>query len=268
MSRSSNSGEDRPVTARSVVASILLPLPRPELSAQALVRCCALFGIADGAARVALSRMVAAGELTAGAGRYRLAGPLLERQRRQVEGLRPALGRWEGTWIVAVATGRRRPAADRAGLRATMARLRLGELRQGVWARPHNLPWLGDDADPTGGGCRWLVGRPGPWRPGGEEDDVALAAALWDLPGWAAEAHRLAGRLEITRPRLEAGDTTVLAEGFTAAAAVVRHLTRDPLLPEALLPDAWPAAALRDRYAGYERAYQRVLADWLATQPW
>jgi phenylacetic acid degradation operon negative regulatory protein len=32
------------------------------------------------------------------------------------------------------------------------------------------------------------------------------------------------------------------------AAAMVRHLLTDPVLPDELLPDDWPGAALRDAY--------------------
>lgn len=261
-SSNAEAGEGRPLTARSVIASILLPLERPELPAQALVGCCALFGIAEGTSRVALSRMVAAGELETADGRYRLAGRMLERQRRQAEGLRPVLESWDGRWMVAVVESGPRAAAARSALRAVLHGLRLAEWRQGVWARPRNLPGLGAGADPTGGACRWMVAAAGGWS--AADGDAALAAELWDLKGWSHHAAELAGRLELTRSRLEAGDTTALAEGFEAAAAVVRHLTRDPLLPEPLLPSPWPAPALRHRYASYERAYQRVLADWLA----
>ena len=52
------------LTARSVIASTLLGTDPPVLSGRILVRAAALFGITEGAARVALSRMVAAGELT------------------------------------------------------------------------------------------------------------------------------------------------------------------------------------------------------------
>ncbi len=49
-----------------------------------LVRLTGLFGISENRARVALSRMVAAGEATTdGCGGYRLAGHLVARQARQ-----------------------------------------------------------------------------------------------------------------------------------------------------------------------------------------
>src|SRR2546422_10701136 len=85
----------RPLSARSVVASILLGTHPPRLSAAALVEMCGRFGITGGTTRVALSRMVAAGELAAEGGHYRLVGAaLLSRQRAQDAGLHPPTDRW------------------------------------------------------------------------------------------------------------------------------------------------------------------------------
>jgi phenylacetic acid degradation operon negative regulatory protein len=43
------------------------------------------------------------------------------------------------------------------------------------------------------------------------------------------------------------------------AAAMVRHLQDDPVLPLALLPAGWPGARLRKAYAGYERELAGLL---------
>src|SRR6202453_1286309 len=73
-----------PLTARSVLASALLGMDPPELPVAQLVRLTGLFGISANGARVALSRMVAAGEVTTdGSGTYRLTGHLQDRQARQ-----------------------------------------------------------------------------------------------------------------------------------------------------------------------------------------
>ena len=80
-------GAERPLTARSLVASTLLGTQPPVLPGRVLVRLAELFGIAEGTTRVALSRMVAAGELEVDDGRYRLVGPaLLARQATQEHG--------------------------------------------------------------------------------------------------------------------------------------------------------------------------------------
>ena len=40
---------------------------------------------------------------------------------------------------------------------------------------------------------------------------------------------------------------------FVTAAAMVRHLLTDPVLPHELLPDDWPGAALREAYSDLRR---------------
>ena len=91
-----------PLTARSVLASALLGEDPPELPVAHLVHLAGLFGINPNRARVALSRMVASGEATTdGAGRYRLAGRLLERRDRQAREPgrpHPAVGRSVVAW--------------------------------------------------------------------------------------------------------------------------------------------------------------------------
>jgi phenylacetic acid degradation operon negative regulatory protein len=41
---------------------------------------------------------------------------------------------------------------------------------------------------------------------------------------------------------------------FVAAAATVRHLLTDPVLPAELLPDNWPGAELRQTYHDFAAA--------------
>ena len=61
-----------PLTARSVALSTLLGYHPPALPISALVKVGELFGIADRATRVALTRMVKDGEVTVDNGVYRL----------------------------------------------------------------------------------------------------------------------------------------------------------------------------------------------------
>jgi phenylacetic acid degradation operon negative regulatory protein len=244
----------RPLTARSVVLSTLLGLDPPTLPASRLVATAGLFGIGEGTTRVALSRMTAAGELTADDGVYRLGDRLLERQRRQASGRRPPRGRWRGGWHLAVVTAGRRAADERAALRDALLAGRMATWRDGVWLRPDNLerPEL---APKLAAQCTWVAGAP-------DEDPPSLAAQLWDLAGWATTAHRLIEGLDATRGPLDRGDTDVLAAGFVRSAAVLRHLAADPLLPAALLPEPWPGDDLRAVYDGWDAAYRRVLASW------
>lgn len=228
----------KPLTARSAVLSALLGSHPPRLAARHLVRIGELFGIAEGTVRVALSRMVSAGDLMQDDGRYALSQRLVERQARQDESRSPHTMNWDGTWEIAVVTAERRAPADRAALRAVMTALRLAELREGTWMRPANL--LIDWPEIVTAQCTLIEGRP-------HDDPTAL---LWDLDGWAVEARRLEKALD----RAEG-----LAEGFLVNAAVLRHLLADPLLPPALLPDDWPGTELRARYEEFDHAYREVL---------
>ncbi|GGS50685.1 PaaX family transcriptional regulator C-terminal domain-containing protein [Streptomyces griseoviridis] len=225
----------RPLSARSVLLSLLLGSHPPELPARELVRLAERFDVGGSTARAALSRMTAAGDLRRTDTGYRIGDRLLERQRRQDEAVRPHTRAWDGDWeLVVVTAGGRSPAA-RADLRARLTALRLAELREGVWLRPANLR----RALPAGLDAVAERGTARPARPA-----RALAAELWPLDAWAATARALLGRVE---------DTDRPAGRLAAFAAVVRHLLADPVLPPALLPADWPGPALRDAYTAYQR---------------
>jgi phenylacetic acid degradation operon negative regulatory protein len=247
MTSTRNVDDDRPLTARSVLASALLGTEPPELPVAQLVSIASLFGLSENRTRVALSRMVAAGEATADDGRYRLAGHLLVRQSRQRQSRHPDLRPWTGAWTTVVIPAGRRSAPERTRTRRDLTVARLAELREGLWVRPDNLPVVLAD---TG------LGR---WRAEPEGDPTAVAAELWDLPVWAATAARLRTRLAASAPDLAALDTAALAPGFVLSASVLRHFQSDPLLPGELLPADWPGPALRDEYDEWDAAYRRLL---------
>lgn len=224
----------RPLSARSVVLSLLLGSHPPELPVRALVDAGELFEIAEPTLRVALTRMVSTGDLERTDGTYRLSARLLERQRRQDQALEAA-GPWDGTWEMVVVTSTGRSAADRAGLRTTLADLRLAELREGTWVRPANL------SRPL---PSWPADLISTFRSVPDEDPAALVTRLWDLPAWNRTGREL---LEDT------AEAETAAERLTVAASVVRHLRTDPALPAALLPADWIAPTLQASYAAYQR---------------
>ena len=246
--------EVRPLSARSVVASTLLAEHPPRLRASALVRAGEAFGISEGSVRVALSRMVAAGELIVDEGRYELSGHLVARQRRQDQSLAKtgsSNGPWDGMWLVTVVVGERRSAPERSEFRAAMLAARYRELREGVWMRPANL----DPAVPPAGtaaNVQSLLARP-------TEAPEALAARLWDLHAWQCTARRLFDALHHRLSDASHDRPLDLAESFMLDAAVLRHFQSDPLLPTSLLPSEWPGEALRD---AYRRFHEEFLADW------
>ncbi|MET7475226.1 PaaX family transcriptional regulator C-terminal domain-containing protein [Streptomyces sp. NPDC005648] len=226
----------RPLSARSVVLSLLLGSHPPQLAVRDLVRAVEPFGVGGSTLRAALSRMVTAGDLRRTAdGVYRLSDRLLARQRRQDESVDARTRAWDGDWEMVVITATGRGPAERADLRTRLTALRLAELREGVWLRPANLTRaLPGELAPV---AQSYTARPD--RPPRE-----LAADLWPLDAWAATARALLAHVaRADRP----------ADRLTAFAAVVRHLLTDPVLPPELLPAPWPGTALRDAYARYQR---------------
>jgi phenylacetic acid degradation operon negative regulatory protein len=254
----------RALTARSVVASTLLGMTPPRLSSRLLARSGELFGIAEGTTRVALSRMVSAGELEPVDGSYHLAGHLLARHERQnaSRSSAPARRRWSGDWELQFVTGGRRDARERAQLRVAMRQLELAEGREGVWLRPANLDSdrMPEARSIVSGQCWSFVGRPD------DDDPATLAARLWDLDGWATGAHALREQMAADIDRLEAGDTSALAPTFVVSAAVLRHLVADPQLPAELCPGDWPGDELRSEYERYDVAFKRVWRAWFRRQ--
>ena len=239
-----------PMTARSVLASALLGEEPPELPVAHLLHLAGLFGINPNRARVALSRMVTSGEATTdGAGRYRLAGRLLERRDRQEDSLGGRTREWHGGWRMVVVTTTGSSAEQRTIRRRRLSLARLAEQREGVWLRPDNLELRPDPADDPDLAVYAAVP---------DADPSALAAGLWDLGGWAARADILVDAL-VARPT---GGPETLAPGFELSAAVLRHLQADPMLPGALLPDNWPGPVLRATYADWDRRYRDVLRAW------
>jgi phenylacetic acid degradation operon negative regulatory protein len=250
MNKQMDQERNAPLTARSVLASTLLGVDPPELPVAYLVHVAGLFGINDNRARVALSRMVGSGEAsTDGAGRYRLAGRLLDRQERQLASRAGHTGPWSGEWRVVVVTTSGSSAETRSKRRAALRFARLGELREGVWMRPDNLEVR---LDPEVGRDSTVLGA----RP--EGDSRALAAGLWDLEGWG---HRAGKLMQAMNTRATSGPAD-LAPGFELSASVLRHLQADPLLPDELLPAGWPGGALREQYDGWDAGYRSVLDKW------
>lgn len=230
-----------PLSARSVVLSLLLGTHPPELPVKELVRAVEPFGVGGSTLRAALSRMVAAGDLRRTDAVYRLSDRLLARQRRQDEAVQARTRAWDGDWELVVITATGRGPAERADLRTRLTALRLAELREGVWLRPANLSRpLPDDLEQV---AQSYTARPD--LPARE-----LAAQLWPLDTWAATARSLLAQVaEAHRP----------ADRFAAFAAVVRHLLADPVLPPELLPEGWPGARLRAAYAAYQGEITRSI---------
>ena len=217
------------MTARSVVLSVMLGAHPAWASAADLIRLTGDFDIKEATLRVALTRMVSAGDLVRSADGYRLSDRLLARQRRQDDAMRPQLLPWRGNWTTLIVTSVGTDARTRAALRTTLQHKRFGELREGVWMRPDNLELdLGTGVRDR---VRIMQAR--------DDNPAELAGQLWDLPSWVKTGQRL------LRDMTGAGD---VPERFVTAAAMVRHILTDPVLPDELLPADWPGKRLRAAY--------------------
>ncbi len=220
------------MTARSVVLSVLLGAHPASATAAELLRLTTDFGIKETALRVALTRLVAAGDLVRSVEGYGLSERLLARQRQQDSALNPQTRNWDGDWLAVVITSIGCDARTRAALRSGLAERRFAELREGFWMRPDNIDVeLGDGLDSY---TRLLTAR--------DEKPAELAATLWDLAGWTQTGHELLAAM---------ADAEDVPSRFVIAAAMVRHLRRDPVLPPELLPADWPGTRIRSRYAEF-----------------
>ena len=247
---------ERPLSARSVLATALLGADQPHLTVGELVAMASLFGISDGAARTCLWRMVSNGELTSDDGTYALAGGLLERRQRVDEASRiddDAAPQWDGTWELAVVSLDRRSAADRLALRKAATALHLAELREGVWIRPDNLD---RDRLPT---LRAVLDRQCVHFHNAATDvDPETVRSLFNLDDWAADARRLT-RAVHDEVDAEAVDASDFAYQFALSVAVVRHLQLDPLLPADFIPREWPGQDLRSAYRRFDEVFKHRL---------
>ncbi|TYL55391.1 PaaX domain-containing protein, C- domain protein [Nocardioides sp. BGMRC 2183] len=233
--------EFSPLPARSVVLSLMLGSHPDRWTPAQLAAAGAHFDVAASTLRTALTRAVAAGDLDRIDGDYVLGERLARRQRHQDEAVEDAATEWDGAWEMAVVVVTGRSGADRAALRESLTDHRLAELREGVWARPANLRRRAEYA------AHPVLAT---FRATPDTDPQELAATLWDLPAWAATGRQLLETLTVpAEPPMR----------LAVAAAVVRHLATDPLLPASLLPADWPGAELRSAYADYVAGLQATL---------
>jgi phenylacetic acid degradation operon negative regulatory protein len=251
---------DRPLTARSIILSLLLGRRPSSATVAELIRWCDLFGVPEGTVRVALSRAVGRGELELADGAYVIVGRLEERREEQewALGVGPgSIETWDGTWRLALIDDGRRDAIDRGAFRHAATRLHLIELREGVWGRPDNL---GRSPSPP---AEVVVAAQATWwrgatPPGDQRELVARHYATAALRDRGVTLHR---RLVAVTADLRSDR---LAEAFTVGAAAAQFLRRDPVLPADLLPAEWPGDDLRRAYASYRRAFGPAVGDWLS----
>ncbi|MBB3012583.1 PaaX family transcriptional regulator C-terminal domain-containing protein [Cupriavidus alkaliphilus] len=244
--------------ARRLILKLLVASETETLDAADAIRACALFGISDNNARVALTRLASADLIeAAGRGTYRL-GPEGRALGEDISAWRIAEQRvrpWDGTWIAVLIAGLGR--SDRTALRArerALALVGMRQLEEGLYVRPDNL------AGGVAHARERLYGL-------GVEDSAPVftvrdfdtgleskARGLWNgkeiVKGYR-EGKRL---LEKSEAKLDTLPLELAAkESYLLGDQAIRQLVFDPMLPEPLV-----SVADRVAFGSQVRRYDEV----------
>ncbi|KAF0845753.1 PaaX family transcriptional regulator C-terminal domain-containing protein [Nocardia caishijiensis] len=225
----------RRLTARSAILSVLLGAHPAQASAATIVHMATELGLQESTVRAALTRMVSAGDLERDDATYRLTPRLLNRQKLQDLALDPILRPYDGDWRLAIVTTGAEAAADRTLLRESLQANKFGEIREGVWGRPANL---GSAEITDSHRLTYMTARP--------DDATELATRLFHPTDWADTATKLLAAL---------ATAATMRDRLEVAAAVVRHILHDPILPPEFLPTPWPGADLRQAYRTFRTEF-------------
>lgn len=245
-------------TAKSVVLDLLSTLPKGSMPVGTLVAAGALFGLAENAIRVTLTRLLASGLVERDErGQYRLGARAgaVSRQVASWKRLGDRMRTWDGGWI-AVHTGGLGRADRAAGRRRDRALHFLGlrELSPGLAVRPDNLAGgvaatreqlyaLGLDATAPVFVVRDL-----------DDATARRACALW--PATSLVQTWRTTRLELERSERHLPQLPLeraMVESFLVGGRAIRLLVLDPLLPERIVP-----ARERDLLLATLRRYDRL----------
>jgi phenylacetic acid degradation operon negative regulatory protein len=246
-------------TAKSLILDLLSTLAGGTMPVSALVRAGELFGIAENSLRVALARLVAAGQVERDErGRYRMgrqAAPIDRRVtswRRISERIRPWADRWVGVHTGAVSAR----ASDRQVQRRERALrfLGFGELSPGLSVRPDNLkggiPAIRTELASLGVEAGVLVFEIDALDPATD----ARARGLWDVAGLCSGYRQSLSDIEASERHLQSvTEEEAMVESFLLGGRVIRQLVLDPLLPEPILP-----VGERDALVVAMRRYDKV----------
>lgn len=259
--------ETRSPTPRSLLLDLLSTLREGSMPVRALVEAGALFGIAEGSMRVALTRGLADGLLERDErGAYRLgsqASAVAERVAswRRIES---RLRSWSGGWLTAIAAG---SASGRPAQRRHARALRLlgfRELTRGVAVRPDNLAGGVDAARADLTRFELAPGSIVCELHGLDALTEARARSLWDADELVVGYRQTHRALDASAAQLVAlPEEAAMVESFRLGGAALRQLTLDPLLPEPIVP-ADERAALVGAMRRYDAAGRSCWSAFLA----
>jgi phenylacetic acid degradation operon negative regulatory protein len=234
----------------------------------ALVSAAGLFGIDENALRVAIARLLAAGQITRDErGQYRL-GEAARAIDRRVLGWRDAdsrVTRWSGGWwLVRSGTLPTARSRERRAREHALRLLGFRELVPGLALRPDNLrvslPELQAELLELGLEADALLALVRELDPATE----ARARRLWQRGAFAQAYARSRKELAASEARLtRLSQEQAMVESFLLGGRVIRELVLDPLLPEPLAPED-ERRALAQAMRRYDRAGRRAWASFLA----
>ena len=219
---------DRPLSARSVLATALLGADEPHLTVGELVgdrlavrhqrRRRPHLPVADGLQRRTRPATTAP---TRSRGRCSNGG---NASTRPPGSTTPSRRRGIGTWELAVVSLDRRSAADRLALRKAATALHLAELREGIWIRPDNLD---PDRLPT---LRAVLDRQCVHFHGAATDiPPRFVRSLFNLDDWAdrrAAAHRRHCDDELRRSKRSTPTTSPISSRCPSPSSGISSSTR------------------------------------------
>lgn len=256
-------------TPRSVVLNAVRVSPRRSISIRQLLKIGELFAFNANAVRVAVTRLVADGQLENDErGLYRLGSAAAETQ-AHVESWRLGEARvrpWKGDWLAVVLPRKPERSTRRASLRA-LSRLGLREGLPGLWIRPDNLR-----LPLTSSGERL--------RALGLEDSAELfrisdfsdalterfRTQLWPVRNLTRSYESVERRLTRSLSQLDRmPHETALVQTFLFGGEAIFVLATDPLLPEQMLA-CEPRAKLTETMLHYDEV-GRALWKGFAAEP-
>lgn len=226
----------------------------------ALVRLLAPLGVAAPAVRTAVSRMVRQGWLLP----VRLdGGPGYQLTVKAVHRLDEAAARiyrtgrptWGGHFDLVVLTPPERR-TDRARITSTLSFLGYGCLGAATWVAPRPA----DEVDTLLKEAGVPFERFTASHTAGTSGAAALVRRAWDLGALASAYERFMTEQGAAMAEDTTSDEDAYAARFRLVHAWRSFLFRDPQLPPALLPDAWPGTAAADFFDRHE-ARLRPAAD-------
>lgn len=252
------------ITANELILDLLATHEAHELTVAALCRAAAVFGMTEQSVRVALTRLVQQGKVSnkarglyawnrAGSSLFRDVENWLRKDRRAVA--------WDGRWVgVLDAAVPRRHRVDWRRHERALALRGFQPFQDGLRLRPDNLDGgigllrdeltdLGLAPSATVLGVHAL-----------SAEDEQRARRLWDVDALRKSYQSLQSLLAHSAAGLERSSlAAAAAETLLLGRMVIRHIVRDPLLPEELMPSQ-ERRALIEQMQSYQA---RARAIWM-----